>query len=216
MTQTYTARDGSEHPIRDDHLIYPEGWTARHEAAVLELWKAGEELEPADRAYLEAWTNRNNLENALKFLKGKHYSAYGFATLCQVHGQRWSPDVCDCIVHQVFDHHERHTEITAIHPHHQHKVCDRHAHLKAAPEPHHQALTHVEHHDTLMTECRHKEAVLHAITTMHGLEPHDRPAWRFTENHELAIDTTAHPVLTPQHVHMAIRDQFPDHVIHVV
>jgi hypothetical protein len=203
--QTYITADGVKHPIRDDFLIYPEGWTEPEENRVLERWRAGVELPADEREYLTAWNNRNNLETAWKWLDGD-YRDHGFTTLCQVHGQSWSPDVCGCTIHQVFDHHTRSSEEPIeIRPHRLHKVCERHAGVT----------DHVEHHDTLIEECRHKEAVLSAVTDAHGLEVKDRPAWSFNENHELVIDTSTHAVLTPQHVNRIIQEQFSHAVVHV-
>lgn len=203
--QTYTTKDGVEHPIRDGFLIYPEAWTQDHEDWVLAQWKAGVELHPLDRKFLEAWTNRNNLESAWAWLDGD-YRDHGFETLCQVHGQAWSPDTCGCKVHQVFDHHLRGGDgPIEVRPHRLHTVCDRHA----------GATDHVEHHALLVKECQHKEAVLSAVMSAHGLKDHQRPAWRYNEAHELEIDTSGHPVLTPQHVNRILREQFSHAVVHV-
>ncbi len=215
MTQTYTTRDGVEHPIRDDHLIYPPGWTQEAEDAALVAWRANVELNPVDRQYLDAWTNRENLERAWAWLDGD-YRDHGFETLCQVHGQAWSPDVCEgthkgegCVVPQVFDHQLRHGgEGLVVHAHRSHVTCARHSTITFKDHHHHQ-----EH---LLGEVRHKEAVLHAITERNGLKPDQRPKWRYTGNHELEIDTSGHPHLTPRHVRDVLREDFSGHVVHVI
>lgn len=205
MTQTYR-----DHPVHDDVVLYVDGHTDAEEAAVLDRWRAGEEPTDRERAILEAWTTRRNLDNALKWLGDTDYrEAFGFATLDQVHGQSWSPDVCGCTHHQVFDHRERHSGNVTIHSHRIHKLCDRHARLNVLPED------HKEHHERLLAECRHKEEVLAAITQANGLEPHDRPVWHYNHDHELVIDTTVHPHLTPENVNPILREQFPKHVVHV-
>lgn len=206
MTQTYQG-----HPVHDDVTLYVDAHSDNEEEQVLGLWKAGEDLGPRERAILNAWTTRKNLDAALKFLDGKDYrAAFGFDTLDQVHGQSWSPDVCGCTIHQVWDHRLRDAAPNEIvhHAHRLHTLCDRHAPLVGPDD-------HAAHHERLLAECRHKESVLTAVTEAHGLQPHERPAWRYNADHELVIDTTAHPVLRPHHVNRVVEEQFPKSVVHV-
>lgn len=215
MTQSYTTGDGFKHPISDEFLLYPPGWTEAAENEVRGRWRSGEELSADERVYLDAWTNRENLERAWKWLgvdKGHpsytdHFGDEG--TLDQVHGQAWSPDTCGCTVHHVFDHNRRHEPGNEIKPHRTHVLCDRHATLP------HLAVDATAHHEHLLKECQHKEAVMAAITDAHGLEHSDRPRWYFNENHELVVDTSTHPTLHVDSVRHALRDQFAHSVIHV-
>jgi hypothetical protein len=209
--QTYTTADGVEHPVSDGFLLYPPEWTQDHEDHVLAIWKAGEELHDLDRAFLTAWQNRANLESAWRFLgDGPHYTDHfgPDATLDQVHGQGWSPDTCGCTHHQVYDHHKRGEEGNELRSHRIHKLCDRHASV-GHPD------RHAEHHERLVRECQHKEAVLNAVTDAHGLEAKDRPTWHYSKEHELVIDTTGHPVLRPEHVNRIVQEQFSHAVVHV-
>jgi len=211
MTQSFTVANKT-YPVNDDHELSVPG---ADESAVLAKWKTNAELDPEERRVLAAINNRENLTRAAAWLDGKELAEFGFETLDQVHGQTWHPDVCEglssgtgCEVHQVWDHRLRHTgEGIVVHAHRSHRTCERHATLSFKD--------HHEHQAHLQAECAHKEAVLSAITDHVGLHPTDRPAWRFNENHELEIDTTSHPVITPQHVNRVIRDNFPQHVIHV-
>lgn len=210
MTQDYKG-----FKVHDDVDLGNEG--SPEELAALERWRGNHELTPEERRHLDAWTTRKNLDRVIEFLDGTHPTAYfgNDATLDQVHGQTWHPDVCEdmhlgkgCAVHQVWDHRLRETpEEIVHHPHRQHQVCARHAHLTGQ---------HREHHETLLAECRHKEKVLGKIIDTHGLTVHDRPKWYYDKDHTLVIDTTDHPVLQPRHVRGVVIDYFSDAAIKVI
>lgn len=210
MTQDYKG-----FKVHDDVDLGEAGCVA--ELAALERWKANHELTPDERKHLDAWTTRNNLDNAIAFLRGKKPEDYfgEGATLDQVHGQAWHPDVCEgvergqgCVIHQVWDHRLRgEPEKIVHHPHHQHRLCERHGHLKGK---------HQEHHDTLVAECQHKEAVMGKITETYGLTNDERPAWSFDAEHALVVDTTGHAKLSARHVREVVNNHFADAPIKVV
>lgn len=207
MTQDYRG-----FKVHDDVDLGDAGCAA--ELAALERWKGNHELTRSERLHLDAWTNRNNLNNAIAFLDGKRPEDYfgEDATLDQVHGQAWHPDVCDdthlglgCVVHQIWDHHLRDKPDEIVHhPHRQSRMCARHGHLVGA---------HAAHHETLIRECQHKEAVLSKVTETYGLTAEERPKWRFDADHTLVIDTSDHPTLTQRHIREVINQHFPDAAI---
>lgn len=210
MTQEYKG-----FKVHDDVDLGDAGCDA--ELAVLERWKANEELTPDERRHLDAWTTRNNLDNAIAYLRGKRPEDFfgPDATLDQVHGQAWHPDVCKdvtqgkgCVVHQVWDHRLRDQPDKIVHhPHHQHRLCERHSHLKGQ---------HQEHHDTLIRECQLKEAFLAKVTETYGLEAQERPSWSFDRTHALVVNTAGHPKLSSRHVRQVQNDHFPDAPITVL
>lgn len=210
MTQTYKG-----FTVHDDVDLGDAGSPA--ELAALERWKGNHELTTDERRHLDAWTTRQNLDNAIAFLKGKTPADYfgEGATIDQVHGQAWTPDVCEgvtegkgCVVHQVWDHRLREEpEKIVHHPHHQHRLCERHAHLEGA---------HQDHHETLVRECQHKEAVMSKITDTYGLEVHERPVWRFDAAGTFIVDTTGHPKLSSRHVREIVNAHFADAAIKVI
>lgn len=212
MSQTFTARNGKTYPLHDDvELPGPED----DEPALIAKWRSNAELTKDERALLTKINTRDNLHSAADWLDAKELAEFGLETLDQVHGQSWSPDVCEdqakgegCVIHQVWDHRLRHTgDGITVHAHRSHKTCSRHATLSF--KDHHEHQAHME------GECRHKGKVLAAICDRYGLTHQQAPAWRFTENHELEIDTSGHPVLSPQHVIKVVHEDFPDHVIRV-
>lgn len=133
--QRFVAYDGSIHPVRDGFPIFPPWWSEAEEAAMLRKWNQQGEahkmltepravpLAPGHRALLEgllrnpfsqrerdllaAWTNRRNINSSLVWLQGVDYRAKGFATACQVHGNR-NLRLCGCDFHYMIDHHRRH------------------------------------------------------------------------------------------------------------
>lgn len=134
--QTFTAYDGSAHPVRDDFLIFPAGWSDAEESDMLARWRGGHaayaelikprlfplsprrraELEATvmrpfsqrDRDLLHAWDNRTGINATLVLMAkcGADYRALGFETVCQPHGN-WNERPCGCKFYYLIDHHRR-------------------------------------------------------------------------------------------------------------
>ena len=191
----WTCFDGSTHPVSDGfmsrvHLDLNgksyaqlrtelDGLLGMSGRDVLE---GGRELTAVERARVEAITHVLNLNRALAFLSGRDYrEIFGpDATLDQVHGNRFSPDTCNCILQNVFDHNRRGEGGIEVHPHHAHSVCAVHEH-------HGQDFRAC--HADVMGENAHKNLVVEKHATELGVE---RPeiAWRFDSERHLVI---AHP-----------------------
>lgn len=140
MTQNFIAFDGSVHHVRDGFHIFVDGHSRDEEKAAITRWQATapadkpwlrhrDPLSPRQLKYLDAWTNRNNMNSALAYLKGRDYREFGFETLCQVHGNLHTFP-CGCKHHVIFDHHKRELgyEDSDIKPLRAEEVCDRHRH----------------------------------------------------------------------------------------
>lgn len=151
--QWMASYSGERVPVRDGFNIWPEGWSAEEEAAMIYAWRAVEPAHPGvdasddahkqysrqfeawvtggilndrERLLLDAWTNRNNINRALAWIAPHTFRDLGFETACQVHGNSHSL-ACGCKVHLVFDHHRR-AELTDEDklPFRAVEVCDLH------------------------------------------------------------------------------------------
>lgn len=139
MPKTFIAYNGSVHPVREDHLIFLDDHDHNEEAEAILRWKMTAPLDQPwrrqdaaltdrQKKYLEAWTNRNNMNSALAYLRGYDYRVLGFETLCQVHGNLHSFP-CGCKLHIIIDHHKRHVGYVDadIKPLRAEFVCPEHA-----------------------------------------------------------------------------------------
>lgn len=153
--QTFVAYDGKSYPVRDGFLIFPDGWSRFEEDRVLEKWRgqfaAAEVLRAArpvaltveeflrlmnvateawterQREVLTAWKNRDNIDNALKYLNGADWREFGFETVCQIHGNQHTRSyTCGCSFHVLFDHHLEHPQDEDIKPLRAEHICDKH------------------------------------------------------------------------------------------
>lgn len=84
---------------------------------------------------LQAATKIRNVNNAWRFMGGRHYREVGFKCLDQVHGNR-STHPCGCKTQHIFDHNIAqahangdHSQPIVHHAHHVYSSCDKHAHL---------------------------------------------------------------------------------------
>lgn len=152
----FITDDGTTHPISDataDILKagFGDDWQAvgyegaeRRKAAIMGKERFGTAIPPTDaeRATIRACDAVGNLNRAWHFMEGRDYrEVFGpTATLCQVHGQTHSPDTCDCVLREVFDHHKRGQQDAEVHPHHPHRVCKQHKHLEKDFKAHHRAV----------------------------------------------------------------------------
>lgn len=155
--QSFLADDGKVYPVRDDFLIFPDGWSQAEEDSMLEKHRAqggvaeflcaprdhaitrddlgrllSIMLEPwtdRQREMLKAWDNRNNINSAIRYLDGRDYREFGFDTVCQVHGNRHTRTyTCGCSFHVLFDHHLEHVQNEDIKVLRSEHICDGHRH----------------------------------------------------------------------------------------
>lgn len=152
--RSWICFDGSEHPVSKRFLaIVPGDLSGRPYAEVegerQRLLRTGtridadgkphfytDELTPKQRKRLRGIDFVLNMNRALQFLDGRDYRSHNElfgpeGTLCQVHGQYWSPDTCGCKLSIIFDHWLRFFPKRLIHyPHHFGVVrCSKHRHL---------------------------------------------------------------------------------------
>lgn len=135
--KTFTAYDNSVHLVRADHFIYLDDHDHNEEAEAILKWRTTapfdkpqlrhvDGMTDRQKKYLEAWTNRLNMNSALAYMRGRDYREFGFETLCQVHGNLYTAP-CGCKVHFLFDHHKRTSLVDEdIKPLRVENACDTH------------------------------------------------------------------------------------------
>jgi hypothetical protein len=169
--------NGVDYPVSDDTPVTnPEGWTFNEERAALSRWQGGQLLTERERAWLTARTNRDNMHRVVAFLAGRDFRDIG-PTLDCVHGQRWSPDTCGCVVDEVF-HHFTKGEPSA---HRTARACRHHKHLA---DPH-------SLRDTCRVESITRGAVRQAVAEELGVDVGEVYA-EFDDARALLVD---HPKL---------------------
>ncbi len=112
------------------HRIYAANHHAGKEAEAVEAWRANQRLNHEQRSYLTAWTNRQNIANAVRVLGADAHKLHGFEGVDQLHGNTHAHP-CGCEIHVVFDHHQRHAlKPEHIRPHRIERQCRGHAQHK--------------------------------------------------------------------------------------
>lgn len=139
MTTLWTCFDGSVHPVSGaftakvpadmngvPHAVLKAELHGLFAIASADVLDGGRPLNDEERARMDAIVHVMNLNRALAFMGGRDWREL-FDTLDQVHGNTIGLD-CGCVLSQLFDHNKRHVPgELALHPHHAHRVCARHA-----------------------------------------------------------------------------------------
>lgn len=106
--------DGSTHPVSSRFLaIVPQELSGRPyqqiEAERQFLLQMPAKIADEIRPRLRALDHVRNINSALRWLGGRDYRSSNDAfgpggTICQVHGNAWVPDTCECRLSFMFDH----------------------------------------------------------------------------------------------------------------
>lgn len=172
--QTFVDVNGNSYPVSDATPITdPAGWTFDETRQTLALWKGGKSLTDRQRAWLTADTNRQNMQRVVEYLAGRDFRDVG-PTLDCVHGQRWTPDTCECS-HDMLFHHFVDGEPKA---HRVYKCCGHHQQHKDNPNTHHECLKEESHH------CGKAKEI---VATELGVDSSEVKV-RFDANRELHIE----------------------------